>query len=288
MANLPITFTLNSISTTSISVTPTSYGTDSDAIQGNRPDTNLVKYTLGDGTTVRIFTTSANLFTLNVAREILFASPTNGSWDVEPVVAGGDSYSIQIATTSGHVPPSAAATGNVPGGGGAPCFVAASQLLTSTGYKSAADIKTGDLLMTADGRKVPVKAFSFTVENANQDTAPFLLPANSLSPSCPKADLRLSPWHAIQMKKGLWMKPMSAFELGAPIQQYDLGKDVTYYHFEAPNFFKDNFICNGTVVESFSGHQVAGMKPNTVYKYNPKMKAYTRLIAKPASKAIMM
>jgi hypothetical protein len=173
------------------------------------------------------------------------------------------------------------------GGGGGPCFVAASNLLTPTGYKSAADIKTGDLLMTADGRKVPVKAFSFTVENANKDSAPFLLPKNSLSPSCPKADLRLSPWHAIQMKKGLWMKPMSAFELGAPIQQYDIGKSVTYYHFEAPNFFKDNLVCDNTVVESFGGLQLADVK-GRVYNYNPKMKAYTRLVAKPTSKRMLM
>lgn len=193
--------------------------------------------------------------------------------------AGTNTYPSNSSAGNSYVLP-------ISGAGGGACFVAASQLLTATGYKSAADIKTGDLLMTADGRQVAVKAFSFTVENANKDSAPFLLPANSLGTSCPKADLRLSPWHAIQMKKGLWMKPMSAFELGAPIQQYDLGKSVTYYHFEAPNYFKDNFVCNGTVVESFGGKQLAEMK-GRVYKYNPKMKAYTRLSAKP-SKAIMM
>ena len=196
--------------------------------------------------------------------------------------------SISGAVTS----PSFYATGDGtyfpwPGAGGGACFVAASNLLTPTGYVAAKDIKTGDLLMTADGRQVPVKTYKSTVMTT-AETAPFLLPANSLGTSCPKADLRLSPWHAIQMKKGLWMKPMSAFELGAPIKQYDIGKSVTYYHFEAPNFFKDNFVCDGTVVESFGAEQVAGMKPNTVYKYNPKMKAYTRLAAKPTSKAIMM
>jgi len=209
----------------------------------------------------------------------------------------GDTFNLTISNTSvtntATFPDSNISLNNpinntvtVPGGGGA-CFVAASQLLTSTGYKSAADIKTGDLLMTADGRKVPVKAFSFTVENANKDSAPFLLPKNSLSPSCPKADLRLSPWHAVQLKQGLWMKPMSAFELGAPIQQYDLGKSVTYYHFEAPNFFKDNFVCDHTVVESFGGLQLADFK-GRVYNYNKSLKGYTRAVSKSVSKAIMM
>jgi hypothetical protein len=173
------------------------------------------------------------------------------------------------------------------GGGGVPCFVAASQLLTSTGYKSAKDIKTGDLLMTADGRQVPVKAFSYTVEKADKESAPFLISKNSISMGCPNVDLKLSPWHAFQMKKGLWMKPMSAFELGMPVKQYDLGKSVTYYHFEAPDFFKDNFVCDGTVVESFGGLQTKDFK-GRVYTYNANLKGYTRAAGKSVSKTIMM
>ncbi len=176
----------------------------------------------------------------------------------------------------------------VPGsGGGAPCFVAASNVLTPTGYKAAKDIKTGDLLMTADGRQVAVKSYSFTVEKADKESAPFFIPKNSISMGCPNADLRLSPWHAFQMKKGLWMKPMSALELGMSVQQYDLGKSVTYYHFEAPDFFKDNFICEGTVVESFGISQIKGMK-GRVYTYNANLKGYTRVASKSVNKAIMM
>ena len=174
-----------------------------------------------------------------------------------------------------------------PAQGGAPCFVAASNILTPTGYKSAADIKNGDLLMTADGRQVPVKSYSFTVEKADKESAPFFIPKNSISMGCPHADLRLSPWHAFQMKKGLWMKPMSAFELGMPVKQYDLGKPATYYHFEAPDYFKDNFVCEGTVVESFGGLQTKDMK-GRVYTYNANLKGYTRAAAKSVSKTIMM
>jgi len=172
-------------------------------------------------------------------------------------------------------------------GGGAPCFVASSKLLTPTGYCAAADIKTGGLLMTADGRQVPVKSFRFTVEKTNEDTAPFLIPKDSIAVGCPKADLRLSPWHAFQMNAGLWMKPMSAFELGYPVEQYDVGKSVAYYHFEAPDYFKDNFICDGSVVESFGGIQARGMK-DRVYTYNASFKGYTRIASKSVSKTITM
>ena len=141
--------------------------------------------------------------------------------------------------------------------------------------------------MTADGRQVPVKSYAFTVEKTDKESAPFFIPKNSISMGCPNADLRLSPWHAFQMKKGLWMKPMSAFELGYPVQQYDLGKSVTYYHFEAPDYFKDNFICENTVVESFGGLQINNMK-GRVYTYSASLKGYTRVASKSASKAILM
>jgi hypothetical protein len=210
-----------------------------------------------------------------------------GNWTritIQDTTAGGSSTSPEVYFTGDgtYFPwPSGG------GGGGAPCFVASSQLLTPTGYKSASDIKTGDLLMTADGRQVAVKSYSFTVEKADKESAPFFIPKNSISMGCPNADLRLSPWHAFQMKKGLWMKPMSAFELGMPVKQYDLGKSVTYYHFEAPDFFKDNFVCEGTVVESFGGVQTKDFK-GRVYTYNANLKGYTRAATKSVNKAIMM
>jgi hypothetical protein len=125
------------------------------------------------------------------------------------------------------------------------------------------------------------------VDKADKDSAPFFIPKNSISMGCPHADLRLSPWHAFQMKKGLWMKPMSALELGMPVKQYDIGKSVTYYHFEAPDYFKDNFVCDGTVVESFGVLQTKDFK-GRVYTYNSTLKGYTRASGKSVSKLIMM
>ena len=165
---------------------------------------------------------------------------------------------------------------------GAPCFVAMSQLLTPTGYKSAEDIKTGDLMMTADGRQVPVKAFTFTVK-ADKTSAPYLIPKNSLARNVPATDLRLSPWHAICLGNGLWQKPQSAAELNpGSVTQYDIGKDVQYYHFEAPNYFTDNFICEGTVVESFGAKQVS--EKERPYTWSAKYKAYTRSAKNKTSK----
>lgn len=208
------------------------------------------------------------------------------------IVIGNDTTLDMVDITTGGPSFATYSTGDSlfpwPGaGGGTACFTASSKLLTPAGYVTASTLRTGDLLVTSDGRQVPVKAFSFKVNVADKESAPFFIPKNSISMGCPNADLRLSPWHAFQMKKGLWMKPMSAFELGYPVQQYDLGKPVTYYHFEAPNFFKDNFVCEGTVVESFGGLQTKDMK-GRVYTYNSSLKGYTRVAAKPVSKTIMM
>jgi hypothetical protein len=169
------------------------------------------------------------------------------------------------------------------------CFVAESMLLTPKGYMAAKDIQPGDSLVTADGRKVPVKVFRFIVENTDKDTAPFLIHKNAFGPSSPKNELRLSPWHAFQIRPNVWMKAMSAFQLNPKsVQQYDIGKDVTYYHFEAPNFFKDNFICDGTVVESFGGSQTFDMTTR-VYTYNKNLGGYTRVASKPTkAKALLM
>jgi hypothetical protein len=157
-----------------------------------------------------------------------------------------------------------------------PCFTESSRLLTPSGYVKASELRTGDILVTADGRQVPIKAYSSTIK-ADKVNAPYLIPKNSLARNVPAADLRLSPWHAIYLGDGLWQKPQTAAELNpGTLIQYDVGKDVTYYHFEAPNYFTDNFICEGTVVESFASKQVSE-KEERPFKWSEKHQAYTRM-----------
>lgn len=160
------------------------------------------------------------------------------------------------------------------GAGGVACFTANSKLLTPAGYVEASALRTGDLLVTADGRQVAIKAHTFTVK-ADKASAPYLVPKNSLARNIPIADLHLSPWHAISLGNSLWQKPQTAAELNpGSVTQYDIGKTVQYYHFEAPNYFTDNFICEGTVVESFGAKQVSGKEHP--YTWSAKYKAYTR------------
>jgi len=168
------------------------------------------------------------------------------------------------------------------GGGGVACFTASSKLLTPTGYVEASTLRTGDILVTSDGRQIPIKMYT-SVYNVDKTTAPYLIPKNSLARNVPVSDLRLSPWHAISIGKGLWQKPQTAAEINpGSVIQYDIGKSVRYYHFEAPNYFKDNFVCEGTIVESFSAKQLSLRE--RPYTWSKKYKAYTRSTSSIGSK----
>lgn len=155
-----------------------------------------------------------------------------------------------------------------------PCFAAGSRILTPDGYRLVESIATGDSVMTADGRSVPVKAFSRSIV-ATEKTAPYLVPANTFGPASPVNDLRLSPIHAFHIGKGLWQIPRTAAQLHSSIRQYGIGETVSYYHLECPNFLTDNLVCDGTIVESFGNRQLESFK-GKIYIWNASKRAYTR------------
>jgi len=155
-----------------------------------------------------------------------------------------------------------------------PCFTAGSRILTPDGYIPVESLRTGDHVLTADLRSVPAKIYSRTVRTTREN-APFLIPANTFAQGSPKYDLRLSPWHAFSVEKGYWMKPFNAAEFNSNIKQYDIGKEIQYYHIECPNYLTDNLVCNGTLVESYSGKQLNGMK-GRVYTWCASKQAYIR------------
>ena len=64
------------------------------------------------------------------------------------------------------------------------------------------------------------------------------------------------------------------------ITQAETGQAITYYHLELPNYFRDNIVAEGTVVESYGNRQTAGMK--TVYKLNAGRTGFVRM-SKPKS-----
>jgi hypothetical protein len=161
------------------------------------------------------------------------------------------------------------------GGGPVPCFPTGTLIRTVAGDKPVETLATGDYVLTADNRAVPIRLYSFHVAKATEANAPYVVPANSLGPRQPARTLHLSPHHAFQLRPGVWQMPLLAAERSTAIQQYGIGEPVTYYHVECPNFFRDNLIADGVICESFGSNQTKGLKG--IYRLAPALGGYTRV-----------
>jgi uncharacterized protein YjdB len=164
-----------------------------------------------------------------------------------------------------------------------PCFPTGTMIATPNGYVPVETIKNGDLLLTADGRSVAVSTFVSGVDNTTTDTAPYTIPKNALAEGLPKADTRLSPWHAFMVGPNAWQKPAIASLYYKTIKQDKLGESVVYYHFEAPNYLRDNFVTNGMIVESYAANQLKSANP---YTFNKEKAYFTRMLANSPARTI--
>ena len=133
-----------------------------------------------------------------------------------------------------------------------PCFVTGTRILTPKGYTPVEKLATGDMVMTADKRKVRIKTIAFKLATTTTETAPYCIQAGAVGNP---HDLHLSGGHAIQDTKGYWQIPMYLAKTNPKVKQYGVGKPITYYHVECPNYITDNLIAEDTVVESFKNKQ---------------------------------
>jgi len=160
------------------------------------------------------------------------------------------------------------------------CFPTGTQILTPDGYKAVETIQQGDLLTTAKGTNVPVNVFSFTINKTDTTTAPYRLPAGTLGEDYQFEDICLSEWHAIQDSQGIWQIPRYLAKRDSRVQQYDIGKSVTYYHFECPNYFDHDLVIHGCVCESFKHRQNPG---SLTYISNEQKTGFLRIRPENAS-----
>jgi hypothetical protein len=155
-----------------------------------------------------------------------------------------------------------------------PCFPAGTRILTAEGYKVVESLTTDDKVQTADGRQVRPTIFKIPVHKTTTETAPYKIEAGALGPRYPPLPLCLSPLHAILDNKGVWHIPQVVAKDNDKVTQYDVGKPVTYYHIECPDFYRDNLIAEGAVVESFKNKQ--GTR-DIVYEWVEELHGFRRL-----------
>jgi alpha-tubulin suppressor-like RCC1 family protein len=133
-----------------------------------------------------------------------------------------------------------------------PCFVKGSRILTPSGYRKVETLADGDFVTTANGKIVPVRVLSTMIGETSTKTAPFRIPKDFISRGVPSRDVGLSPDHAVMIKPGAWMFTKTlGRHLPEKVRQYNLGKSQTYYHVETPDYFKDDLVVEGMVVESY-------------------------------------
>ena len=196
----------------------------------------------------------------------------NGSDTFYSTVQSGDPCTLVITATNGTqitlLPP--VVFNATPFGGTVPCFPKGTRILTQSGYKAVETLTQGELVQTADGRQVPAKIYGKHMERTTPLSAPFRVPKGSLGPSQPSHELILSPDHAFQLRKGVWMMPRKAALLSDRVEQIGIGEPVTYYHIECPQYLRDNLVVDGVVVESYAG------KTKSPYMYSERLQGYTR------------
>jgi hypothetical protein len=159
-----------------------------------------------------------------------------------------------------------------------PCFVAGTRILTQSGCKAIEDLQSTDNVMTADNRTVSFRLKKFDVPITDITTAPYCIEAGAFGPNKPAAPLCLSPTHKIQLRKGIWISPERAAQTNPSIQQYDVGKPVTYYHIACDNYLRDNIIAEGMVVETLATSKNYNGPPK-VYTWSDKLGGFTRISA---------
>jgi hypothetical protein len=81
--------------------------------------------------------------------------------------------------------------------------------------------------------------------------------------------------HAIQSSDGVWQIPEFVAKKNSMVQQYGLGETVTYYHIECSNFFSDNLVAEGAVVESFRNRQAGNDR--VLYKFVAELDGFIRV-----------
>jgi len=159
-----------------------------------------------------------------------------------------------------------------------PCIPAGQLIRTLKGDVPVETVKSGDYIMTPDGRSVVVKVYKSTLL-ANRHDAPYLIPANTFRPGYPKKDIQLSPNHKIQTGPDLWLSAEKASKMYPAIKQLLSTSFVRYFHFETPDFLTDDLVVEGSVVESYGPKYCEKyLKGKQPYAWSEKYKAEIRMV----------
>ena len=150
-----------------------------------------------------------------------------------------------------------------------PCLTKDSKVKTPNGYVSVTKIKKYDIVITSDGRKVPVTRVNKNIITTNRVNAPYIIPKHFFGKNYPRKEFEISPSHAIAINSTAneWFIP---YIHGKNLKRHKNYDEITYYHIELPNWLTDHLVINnGVVVESYGDSYHKKLKlENILYKKN--------------------
>ncbi len=124
------------------------------------------------------------------------------------------------------------------------CFFANAMVLTPGGYQKISHLTVGELVVTGDGRHVPVQGVRVSRVLASQNTNPYIIPNRHYGAT---RRVLISPEHRIDVGDGIMV---CARDLG--LQQEERHGTLQYYNVELPDYRRDTLVVSGVIVESLA------------------------------------
>ena len=153
-----------------------------------------------------------------------------------------------------------------------PCFAKGTRLHTQNGYKPVEDLETNDRLKTSDDRTVSFQLITSYIPKTTYNTTPIKIDTGAFGPNKPSAPVIVSPGHKIFLGDNRWINAHEAVGAYPLVTRGEAGNSQTYYHVRTENYFRDNVITEGLVVETFGTKEEA----EYLYTWNEGVKAWNR------------
>ncbi len=139
------------------------------------------------------------------------------------------------------------------------CLLHGQRILTNNGFVEVEKLKEKDLIVTGDGRVVPIVKIHSSKVFAEKSNIPVRIPENYFSENYPSKSVFLSQAHSIQIIKDdkvQWFNYRDCANDESLL--FDDKKPlIDYYHIELPNYYNDNIVCEGgLIVEPHGGYKV--------------------------------
>ena len=124
------------------------------------------------------------------------------------------------------------------------CFFANAMVLTPSGYKKISHLVYNELVVTGDGRHVPVRGVRISRVLASAETNPYVIPRRMYGAT---RRVLISPEHRVDVGGGVMVR---ARDIG--LQQEERHGVLLYYNVELPDWRRDTLVVSGVIVESLA------------------------------------